>query len=147
MGNFLTVHQNAKQLTRSKVKKDLFDFIRTLEKEFAAINRATFFDDSEDVKGRPIGFYSRATELITNGRKRAGEPFDLKETGDFLEGIFAKVQRDSIFFDTQDSKKKEVLFNLLSDDIFGLQDEDLHSFLDRRVQPFITSYFRKKLQL
>ena len=145
MSNFLTVQRNARKLTRSKVKKDLFDFIRTLEKELEAYNRATIYDESEDIDGDPIGFYSMGTQLITGGRKSKGDPFDLKESGTFLEGIFAKVQKDSILFDTTDSKKKKVFENLLSDDIFGLQDADLHKILDEKVEPFLIYYFKKNL--
>ncbi|TDE53758.1 hypothetical protein [Flavobacterium sp. GT3P67] len=101
--------------------------------------------DSEDVTGKPIGFYSPATELITNGRKKTGEPFDLTETGKFLDGIFAKVQSNSILFDTTDPKKKEVLKNLLTDDIFGLQDNDLKMVIDERLSPFLLNYYKTKL--
>lgn len=139
--------QRSEKLTPEKIVNDVFAFIKTIEKELAAYNVATLNQESEDVLGKPIGFYSRATELITGGRKKAGDPFDLLESGDFLEGVFAKVQKDSIFFDTKDSKKKEVLGNLLTDNIFGLQEEDLKKVIRERILPFMQNYFRKELAL
>lgn len=145
MQRLLEIAENAKALTPQRVKRDLFAFIKTLEEELAAYNRATLNQDSEDVEGKPIGFYSAATELITNGRKKRGEPFDLLESGDFLDGLFAKVQGDSIFFDTTDSKRKEVLKNLLSENIFGMQEEDLNKVIEQRLAPFFIDYYTRKI--
>mgnify|MGYP003640620022 FL=1 len=136
---------NAKKLTKSKVKKDLFNFIRTLEGGLAVINRDTIFKKSEDTQGDPIGFYSRATEEITEGRKKEGDPFDLKESGTFLDGLYVKVQNDSILFDTTDPKKSEVLKNLLSEDIFGLQDSDLNDLLEQKLALFMVIYYTQEL--
>lgn len=44
-------------------------------------------DGGYDGKGEIIGIYSFATENITNGRKRAGEPYDLNDTGFFRASI------------------------------------------------------------
>ena len=145
MSNFQISQQKAKKLTPKKVETDLFNFIRTLEKELADINVDTLFNLSQDVEGNPIGFYSQGTEAITEGRKKAGDPFDLFETGEFLERLFAKVDRNSIFFDTKDPKKTEVLRNLLSTNIFGLSDEDLNKVISKHIQPFMITYFRKNL--
>lgn len=139
--------ERAKKITPLQVSNDLFKFIRTLEEEFAAYNKSTLFHDSEDVNKKPIGFYSFATELITGGRKAKGQPFDLFETGDFLDSLFAKVGRDNIFFDSSDPKKQEVLSNLLTDNIFGLQDDDLHKIIATRIKPFMQKYSRSKLGL
>lgn len=145
MGTFQQAIAKAKRLTPQKVRTDLFKFIRTLEEELAAYNRATLFEESQDVDGKPIGFYSPGTEIITDGRKKAGEPFDLKETGVFLESIFTKVQTDSIFFGATDPKLTEIFQNLLTTNIFGLQDEDLKKVVDTRLLPFLLKYFRKEL--
>jgi len=122
-------------------------FVRTLEKYFADLNVEQLHLESKDVFGNPIGFYSKGTETITNGRKKEGDPFDLKESGQFLNELFTKVQGDSLFFDTKDEKKPEVLANLLSKDIFGLSDEDLQKAINEKVLPFFQDYFFKQLLL
>ncbi|AUC15412.1 hypothetical protein BTO06_09795 [Tenacibaculum sp. SZ-18] len=94
-----------------------------------------------------MGFYSKATELITNGRKKAGDPFDLLESGDFLDGLYAKVDRDNVFFDSRDSKRKEVLKHLLSNNVFGLQDADKNKVVDTRLLPYFQNYFRREFLL
>ena len=145
MGTFLNQYEKASRLTPQRIKNDLFVFVRTLETYFADLNAEQIFVDSQDVFGKPIGFYSEATESITKGRKKAGQPFDLKETGKFLNELFAKLQSDSLFFDTKDSKKPEVLANLLSKDIFGLTDKNLNKAIETELLPFFQEYFFKQL--
>ena len=145
MSNFLEAQANAKKLTPQKVSKDLFNFIRTLENEMAQYNRARLNIDSEDIDGNPLGFYSKGTEVITEGRKKEGDPFTLFETGKFLPSVFAKVQNDSIFFGATDPKLNEIFKNLLTTNIFGLQDQDLNKILIEKVQPFLIRYYQKNL--
>ena len=145
MQNFLTAYQNAKKLTRAKVRKDANTFFKILAKELEAFNRSTLFNDSEDVFGKPIGFYSAGTEIMTNGRKRRGEPFDLKETGVFLESITVNVVNGTFFFRSTDPKLNEVLSNLLTDDILGIQDDDLQKVINNRILPFFINYYTHML--
>lgn len=145
MEAILQLHARAKKLTPTKVKRDLFKFIRTLERELAQYNKSQLFADSKDVEGNPIGFYSYATELITKGRKKAGQPFNLYESGEFLGRLFAKVEKDSILFDTKDSKRKEVLTHLLSTNIFGLTDKNLNKIIEEKILPFMIDYYQKEL--
>ncbi len=145
MGTFQKAQKNALTLNPKRISLEVFNFIRRIEKELAAYNKATIFEDSEDVDGNPIGFYSFASELISGGEKKAGDPFTLKDTGKFLEDLFSEVQGETVFFDTKDEKKDEVLQNLLTDNIFGLQDEDLKDVIDKRIRPFLLKYLQKNL--
>lgn len=145
MGTILSLIKKAEALKPQKVKSDLFQFIRSIESELVAYNVATLRDDSQDVNGKPIGFYSRATELITGGRKKKGDPFDLLDTGKLLDSLFVKVQTDSLFFGNKDPKLKEVLKNTISDDLFGLQEDDLNKVLETRVLPYLLKYYTQKL--
>lgn len=134
-----------KNLSPQRISNDLFEFIRTLESELAKINRRTLNEKSQDADGKPIGFYSFATEIITGGRKAKGQPFDLKESGDFLNSIYAKVESESIFFDATDPKLGAILQNTISDDLFGLQDEELNKVIDEKILPYFITYLTEKL--
>ena len=147
MANFLQVQKTVSQIKPARVKSEFFGFIRRIERELVAYNQATIFENSQDVNGRSIGFYSKATELITNGSKSQGQPFDLMETGDFLESIFAKVTSNAIQFGATDPKLKSILNHLLTNDIFGLQDDDLNKVIEDRLLPFLLNYYQEKLAL
>lgn len=145
MSNFLTAKRKAERLTPQRISDELFDLIRKIEDVLAKTNANTLHEHSTDVEGNPIGFYSAGTEAITGGRKRMGQPFDLKESGEFLNSVFARVENHSIFFDATDSKKEEVLYNLLSKDIFGLTDENLRKVIDEKILPSFLKYLKHNL--
>jgi len=147
VASILEQYEKAKNLTPQKIERDLYVFVRTLETYFADLNVEQLHLESKDIFGNPIGFYSAGTEAITNGRKKEGDPFNLKESGKFLNELFAKVQGDSLFFDTKDEKKPEVLENLLSKDIFGLSDDNLQKAINTKLLPFFQNYFFKELLL
>jgi hypothetical protein len=50
-------------------------------------NREQIFENSKDINEQAIGFYSYATEVI-KGRKKKGEPFDGKDTGELFNQMY-----------------------------------------------------------
>ena len=76
MANFQQQLKKSTSLQQNKLKDDLFRFIRSIEVEILEKNKSQLKDESKDIFGKPIGFYSQATELITDGRKAKGQPFD-----------------------------------------------------------------------
>ncbi len=136
----------------------LFNFIRSIEKQLADLNRDQIFQFSSDIFGNALGFYSQGTEKLTtqqallggSGRiKREGEPFDLKDTNVFLPSIFATVSRDFVTFGASDPKTDDILDNpsLLSKDIFGITDTNLNKVIKERILPFYQQSARKQLGL
>ena len=85
------------QLTKSmklkpnKLQNDLFKFVKSIEKELIEIEKKRIFNESKDIQGNDLGFYSSATEKITKGRKKAGEPFTGFETGDFFKAFYSCI--------------------------------------------------------
>lgn len=136
-------------LNADRASKDLFDFIKSIEAEIVQLNRQQLNEKSKDIYGEAIGFYSKATEIITKGEKKAGEPFTAKDTGAFLEGLYAKVQNNIIVFGSSDPKVSIILNseNWLSSDLFGLTDLDLENLIEEKLKPFMIDYYQKKLLL
>lgn len=149
MANIEEHFAQVKGINEALVSRELFDFIRSIESELTDLNRKQLNEKSKDIYGDAIGFYSKATEVITKGRKKAGEPFDAKDTGSFLNKLYAKIQSDSIVFGSTDSKVDLILNsdNWLSQDLFGLTDEDLNKVINEKVLPFMISSTRKNLGL
>ena len=144
---------NQRQLINS-----LFAFIRSIEKQLTELNKEQIYEFSSDVYGNALGFYSRATEYITtenallgkgNKIKREGAPFTLEDTGDFLEGLYARVTKDYITFGSTDSKTGLILENqsLLSKELFGLSSNNLNLVIRRIILPFYQSHIRELLKI
>lgn len=141
--------KKAKEIQPNKLKDDLFKFIRSIEGEFLERNKSQLKDKSKDIFGNPIGFYSEATDIITGGRKAKGQPFDAFETGDFFKGFYMQEVSGVLRFGSKDEKTQMILKsdNWLSDQLFGLSDNDLKEVIEKRLLPFLIDNSRKKLEI
>lgn len=143
------------QLTKSKkiqpkqLESDLFKFIKSIEKLILDKNKEQIQDESKDIFGKPIGFYSYATEVISKGKKKKGDPFTGFDTGDFFKGFFMQEVSGVLRFGSSDPKTQDILKsdNWLSDELFGLSDEDLKAIIQDRLLPFFVENIRNKLDI
>jgi hypothetical protein len=76
--------------------------------------------------------YSFLTEWITRGRKQEGDPYTLKDTGEFYDSMVIKVYSSEIDIDADPIKPDANLFEKYGDDIIGLTDQNK----DRLIQRF-----------
>jgi hypothetical protein len=117
--------------------KDLIIFLNT-ENQIMA--------EGIDTDGRIIGVYSFATEMITDGKKKAGEPFDLHDTGKFLESFRVNVSTGNITITSDPIKQDPLegtinLFDKFSNHkIEGLTDANLQALIDFVRPLFINEY-------
>ena len=108
-----------------EVKKTILDYIRIDQ----------LFDEGIDSNEDIIGYYSYWTELLSNGKKRRGEPYNLKDTGDFYRSMFIKVLKDSIIIDADYTKMEDQ--NWWSIDILGLTEENIDNYAEMVKKNFI----------
>lgn len=139
--------ERVNRLKESVISDELFKFIKSVENKLVKFNVDQINKDSSDINGKPIGFYSYATEIITNGRKAQGQPFDGDDTGDWLKSFFAKVENETISFGASDAKTLTILTsdNWLSSQLFGLTEENQRQFIRKELLPFILKYQRQVL--
>lgn len=149
MANFQQHIEKAKALQPDKVSKALFQFIRSIEKQILDKNKEQLFEKSQDIHGQAIGFYSFATEQITKGRKKQGEPFDGKESGDFFNKMYMQEVAGVIRFGSTSPHYADILKSKswLSKDILGLTDESLNELIETELMPFMIEYYRKTLEI
>lgn len=99
-----------------------------------------------DTEGNIIGTYTFATELITGGRKQAGEPYDLTDTGEFIDSWVVHVRTGEIEILTNPFKVDPIegtinLFEKLNNfKIVGLTEENQEKFNDFVLPLFIKDY-------
>src|SRR5690554_1044250 len=98
--------EKSKRLSEKAITDELFKFIDSVGKKLVNYNVNQLHVDSRDINGKPIGFYSYATEMITNGRKAKGQPFDASETGDFLKSFYIEIKNNIVYFGASDAKVK-----------------------------------------
>ena len=149
MANFQQQIEKAKQLNPDKISKALFKFIRSIEKQILDKNKEQIFDKSQDIHGQAIGFYSYATEQITKGRKKKGDPFDGKESGDLFKQMYMQEVSGVIRFGSKSPHYADILKSKswLSKDILGLTDKNLKELIQTELLPFIITHYRKTLEI
>lgn len=113
------------------------------------LNKKQINEDSQDIYGKAIGFYSKATDILTNGQKEWGTPFTGKDTGDWLDKFYVTVLDDVFFFGSTDPKTDDILSSphWLSSSLFGLTDKNLKDVIDTKILPFVLKNNREKIGL
>lgn len=139
----------AKKLQPSRLQDDLFKFIKSIEKELIEIQKNRIFNESKDIHGNPLGYYSYATEVISKGRKKKGDPFTGFDTGDFFKGFYAFVENEEVNFFSKDKKTFTILRSdsWLSDELFGLSDNELKKVIAEKLLPFFIENSRNILDI
>jgi hypothetical protein len=139
----------SRKIQPKSLENDLFKFLKSIKKELLDKNKEQIRKDSKDIFGKPIGFYSEATDLITGGKKKKGDPFTGFETGDFFKGFYMQEVSGVLRFGSTDPKTQIILNSnyWLSDELFGLSDEDLKEVIQKRLLPFFLQNIRNKLDI
>lgn len=75
--------------------------------------------------GKIIGVYTRYTEELTNGRKKAGEPYNLFDTGYFYKSMVILLGTNYFEIDADPIKENANLFTKYGEGIIGLTEESL----------------------
>ena len=123
-----------------------FEFFTTENKTFIIdlIRQKQLKEKGEDKTGEIVGFYSYATELITNGRKQEGDPYTLEDTGEFYQSMFISAFAD--LFEINDGQGADKMKDQewRSDDIVGLNEENLDEVV-RLMRKHYLNYARKIL--
>lgn len=98
------------------------------------------WDKGEDANGRVLGFYSYATELITGGRKKQGDRYNVFDTGETrkrLHLLTTEKNKDLIFDFDSDSVNAPKMVEKVGEDLFGLQQKNVDKFTQIAVRKAI----------
>lgn len=152
MGTLKEFRQRAERLNSERLITEIFRIIRSLEKEFVEKNKEQLYENRTDIFGKAIGFYSAATEDITGGEKKAGDPFNLRDTGNFYDGMYLKIENKVVSIYSTDPKTEMLLTahenefsTFLSGEIFGLTDKNLREVIEESILPLFVSAVRSGL--
>lgn len=104
----------------------------------------------EDADGDVIGYYSRATELMSGGSKQEGDHFTLNDTGQFYQSMSATPVSDGLIIDgditEMESSYSQTNGYWWNDEILGLNEENMEKLSYEVAQSYL-KYARKILQL
>ncbi len=129
------------------MKRDLFNFIKFSKDKFLQMEKDRLFNESKDIFGDALGFYSYATEIITKGAKKKGEPFDAYESGDLFKLMYMQETSGVLRFGSTSPHWAEILKSKswLSHELFGLSDQQLNKMIETELLPFVQQNTREIL--
>ena len=95
-------------------------------------------------EGNVIGYYSAFTEVLSEGRKQEGDPYNLEDTGEFFRSMFVQVLADSIKINADYAKMNDQKWWDLN--ILNLTEENLTKYVAKIKENYII-YAREVLGL
>lgn len=136
--------QNAKLLSEAVAWFDIFKNGYDLKAEIVRmITEDQLFEQGVDGNDRIIGYYSPVTEQLSKGRKRAGKPYTLFDTGEFYKSIFVLVLLDSLVIKGNTSRFENQRW--YRNDIVKLSDENLSIFVNEMLREKYIKYVKRIL--
>jgi hypothetical protein len=122
------------------------DEIRVFILDLNRINQ--LFDKGENAYGDFLGTYSYRTELITKGRKKAGDHITLFDTGEFYRSFDVAVFSDNSFLIEANTIKDDntdlASSKRYGKGILGLSEESKGKLIEK-ILPLIIIEVRKEL--
>lgn len=88
-------------------------------------------DKGVDEAGAVIGYYSAVTEIISKGKKRAGDHYTLEDSGSFYRSMLVQVFGSGLEIDASSQTYTEMQGqSWWNDGILGLTDENLQRIIE-----------------
>jgi len=137
------------QLRKAKLLFDSIAWIQSFTPSIKTeilnyIRKDQLTDKGVDEDGDIIGFYSLATEFISNGQKKQGDHFTLDDTGAFYRSMWITVMADGIIIDGDTLKMEDQFW--WNDSILGLTEENVTKLIEKIKEKYI-EFARKTLEI
>jgi hypothetical protein len=118
------------------------------------IQQDQLLDKGVDESGNPLRnkdngrtTYSATTEMLSDGRKREGEPYNLFDSGDFYKSMVFLLGKDFFEIDADPIKDNDNLFTKFGEGIIGLTEEsriklqeELLTRYDKEIRRILSEY-------
>jgi len=95
----------------------------------------------KDAKGKVRIGYSPLTQKLSGGRKKAGDPFTLFDTGDFFKSIKAIPELADVEIVSNPIKDNTNLYKKFGKNIVGLDEKSI-----KELQEFIKPIFQQEVR-
>lgn len=129
--NFFDFSETLEKYTVEKFIDDFTDDLAS-EKQITEIQESQW-DEGKDGNGNLLGLYSKTTEILSFGRKKAGTPYNIFDTGETRKNLylFPEVKnKDVLFnFDTQSAAMPNLL-ELVGPRLLGLAPKNQDRFTE-----------------
>jgi len=152
MATLLEQSENLKKLDAKTIEQQIFKALKEAE---ATVLKANIeqLDKGDDSEGNLVGVYAKATEgyaklePIPNKPKKEGAPYNFDWTSEFLKGFTLSVSGTEATISSTGVGSGGKRDFLTSNNLFGLNDDNLNTIIQKDILPFINSFARKTLNI
>ena len=151
VADILAKAQRKVQKLERSLKRDLIREVAKLIRKNPRIvlfyQEQQLFRKSIDANGQELGFYSRTTEIYSNGKKQEGQPYTMIDTGAFKRGLFVDVKYNKLIISSTVSDLDEILDNkVFADlDLFDLTEDSERRMMETHIKPFVSQWMKERL--
>jgi len=151
MATILEQIKRLEKLNEAEITKQLFIAVKKAENKFIEFNkRQLAIGDNAD--GEQVGVYAKSTQGYADSdgistSKSAGDPYNFDWFGDFYKGFGLSVSGDeATIFSTGIGSGDKANF-LTTNNLFGLNDDNLSNVIREEILPFINNFARRTLKI
>ena len=141
--------KNLERLSQKVIVKKIFEGLKLAEAKVIQANKNQLVL-GKDVEGNVVGEYSPYTEAFAEKiftPKTPGMPYNFQWTGEFYKGFNLKVSGEEATISSTgvgSGGKKEFL---TTNNLFGLNEEELGVIIQKEILPFIQKFSRETLNI
>ena len=143
--------KNLEKLNEKAIVSQLFKAVKEAENKFIEFNKAQL-GSGENIYGGIVGLYAESTQGYADrdgisNKKPVGEPYYFDWFGDFYKGFNLSISGEEATISSTgvgSGDKKEFL---TTNNLFGLNNENLTKVIKDEIIPFINRFARATLKI
>lgn len=140
MGKITELYNKLKSVKPEQIEKGLLKIVEHSKNQALDLNTKQLFE-GRDSQGQSLGGYKSQSYAQFKRTLNPAGVVDLKLTGSFYSGFFAKTDKFPVLFDSTDEKTSELKAKY-GDEIFGLDQNNLEEFR-QEIKPEVQTLFRE----
>ena len=151
MATILEQIKRLEKLSEAEITKQLFIAVKKAENKFIEFNKRQLAIGN-NANGEQVGVYAKSTqgyadEENIDERKTLNTPYNFQWFGAFYKGFSLSISGDeATIFSTGIGSGSKADF-LTTNNLFGLNDENLSKVIKDEILPFIHNFARTTLKL
>jgi hypothetical protein len=144
MGKITDYYKKIAAIKPEDIERGLLKVVEESRNQAIDLNTKQLFS-GRDAEGQSLGGYRNANYAAFKRSLNPAGVVDLKLTGSFYDGFFAKTDKFPVMFSSTDEKTGE-LMQKYGKEIFGLDQENLEEFR-QEIKPEVQNLYREILHL
>jgi hypothetical protein len=137
--NFFQFADDLKRYSTAHLLDDLQEGLETIPEATDLIKQQ--WNEGIGSDGRLLGRYSKATEILSGGRKKYGEPFNIFDTGETRRKLtmfgFQKGNDIDLIFESDSTAMPDLIERIGADRLLGLTPQHKERFTAITVEKAI----------